>query len=153
MMSRAPLPFEIYQITPHLFQAGGIPEPRDRTLRLFDVIVDLAGENRLPNIPDTPDETLYIRWHITDGPLPPPRSDAFYARLDLLIDFLSDAMSEDGLRILVHCGAGINRSSLVTGLVLARTLTGKEAVAQVRHMRPGALTNDSFVRYIESYGQ
>lgn len=57
-----------------------------------------------------------------------------------------------GLRVLVHCRAGRNRSGLVAALVVRHELrvSGREAVAIVRQARPGALANPVFEEYLNT---
>lgn len=56
-----------------------------------------------------------------------------------------------GARVLVTCWAGRNRSGLVTALAL-RELTGwpgRQVLRHIQRKRSGALTNPSFVTYLE----
>lgn len=57
---------------------------------------------------------------------------------------------QQGAKVLVTCRAGINRSALVTALALRRLtgVSGKDAMAQVRAARFGALINPFFSRYL-----
>jgi protein-tyrosine phosphatase len=54
--------------------------------------------------------------------------------------------------VLVTCYAGINRSALITALILNETygLSGREAIVRIRSMRSVALTNASFVSYLRT---
>jgi len=57
-----------------------------------------------------------------------------------------------GKRCLVTCAVGKNRSGLATGLALRKLgLGGQEAVELIRTQRPGALSNELFVRMILEY--
>lgn len=60
----------------------------------------------------------------------------------------------DGEQVLVRCQAGINRSGLVTALVLIQAgLSPAQAIALIRLRRgPGALLNDSFVGWLLDHG-
>lgn len=50
---------------------------------------------------------------------------------------------------LIHCQAGLNRSSLVTALVLARGMTRQEALALIREKRsPACLCNPYFEQWL-----
>lgn len=53
--------------------------------------------------------------------------------------------------VLVHCAAGVNRSSLISALAIREFTgcTGAEAAARVRRARPGALTNQHFWDYLQ----
>lgn len=64
-------------------------------------------------------------------------------------DWATDRLVQ-GDRVLVRCQAGLNRSSLVAGLVLKNLgYTGQEAVDMIRKARsPWALCNDDFVRFL-----
>lgn len=57
---------------------------------------------------------------------------------------------KDGGTVLIVCQAGVNRSALVTAMILhlARGVSGAEAVHAIRRARPGALTNSSFLEYL-----
>jgi hypothetical protein len=56
----------------------------------------------------------------------------------------------NGKRVLIRCQAGLNRSGLVTALVLIRSgFTALEAVTLIRENRNGyALFNDEFVKFL-----
>lgn len=78
-----------------------------------------------------------------DGPLPPS------LRLEEVIERTSFAARSPGEdapgRIYVMCTHGMNRSGLVTGLLLRSLgVEGPEAVDRIRLARPGALSNQHF---------
>lgn len=78
-----------------------------------------------------------------DGPLPPS------LRLDNVVaDAARAARGDHGQppdRIYVMCTHGMNRSGLVTGLILRSLgVDGPEAVERIRAARPGALSNLHF---------
>lgn len=58
-----------------------------------------------------------------------------------------------GKRILITCGAGLNRSGLVTGLTMRNLgFTADDAVALIRRARgPNAIKNSNFVAFIRGY--
>lgn len=59
------------------------------------------------------------------------------------------AHGEPPQRIYVFCKQGFNRSALVAGRILRALGTPpQEVVAQLRELRPGTLTNDTFVDLI-----
>ncbi len=64
------------------------------------------------------------------------------------------ALWREGHRILITCAAGRNRSGLVSALTLRliRGISGSAAVNRVKVVRPNALTNPSFVSYLNSLG-
>lgn len=78
-----------------------------------------------------------------DGPLPP------WLRIDQVVADAARAARGDHpeppRRIYVMCTHGMNRSGLVTGLVLrALGIDGAEAIERIRAARPGALSNLHF---------
>lgn len=61
----------------------------------------------------------------------------------------------DGDQVLVRCQAGVNRSGLVTALVLIQSgLTPAQAIGLIRQRRgPGTLFNTHFVGWLMDHGQ
>lgn len=58
----------------------------------------------------------------------------------------------NGKRVLIRCQAGLNRSGLVTALVLMRAgYSAQEAIDRIRFLRdPQCLYNQGFVRFLHS---
>ena len=55
-------------------------------------------------------------------------------------------------RVYVFCNAGMNRSGLVTALLLrALGEDADDAIAQIRAQRPGALSNETFVALVRAW--
>lgn len=79
-----------------------------------------------------------------DGPVLPPAS-----QIDIAYWFVYQAIA-DGLRTIVHCTEGHNRSGLVVAkyLICYLDMPAQVAVDLIRAKRPGALTNQVFVDYI-----
>lgn len=77
-----------------------------------------------------------------DGPLSPS------LRLEEVVERASFAVRTPASapeRIYVMCTHGMNRSGLVTGLLLrALGIEGREAIDRIRLARPGALSNQHF---------
>lgn len=72
-------------------------------------------------------------------------------QLDMIAEVI-DYYVQCGMNVLVHCQAGLNRSSLVLGhwLVRKQGMTGKTAVALIRESRsPACLCNEEFEAYVE----
>lgn len=92
------------------------------------------------------DGIIYLHYPFEDGPLPRD-----IARLNWFADGLATAV-ECGWPVLSHCGAGLNRSGLVSALIVRRVLniTGAKAVRVVRAARPWALSNQNFAAYLET---
>jgi hypothetical protein len=87
----------------------------------------------------------YHYWHIWDGAI---------SGIDLKelknVAMQIQVHTNAGMRVLVHCQGGVNRSSLVNGQVLRlRGMKGRAIVNHIRSRRPGALTNTDFVKYLE----
>lgn len=75
-------------------------------------------------------------------------SDQVEELADLVIGWL-----EEGHRVLVHCQAGLNRSSLIVARVLMKmyAMTADEAIETVRESRSQmCLCNESFVNHLKS---
>ena len=134
---------DIYEIIPGLYQ-GPTVTPSWETVRTHGIDTVVALDAMDANVPA---DILYICWPIADGPLP---NLSILLRLAQFLHGLLD----DGHTILVHCGAGINRSGLLNALVVAKHthVRGYEAVGVVRTGRHGALTNAIFARFVEEYG-
>jgi protein-tyrosine phosphatase len=60
-----------------------------------------------------------------------------------------------GETVLVTCMAGVNRSSLVSGLALHKLLglSGKDVCAMIQLQRPGTLTNPHFTQCLSNLPQ
>lgn len=134
----------VYEIRANLYQCGlpESPEDWDTVFRLADVVVSL-GTSIEDIKPDVPRGKILVRWNIEDGSLPN------LVRLDRLAEMLAGLVSEE-TSVLVHCGAGLNRSGLLTALTM-RLLTGESGRASAEHVRqqrPGALCNGAFNEYL-----
>src|SRR5207244_1079496 len=106
-------------------------------------IIDVDGMTDSA-IPNEPNSILYLYWPLVDGPLPNPTD------LQLVAEYGLNLMKL-GHRVLAHCAARINRSSLVNASILHLlnpTWTGQQIVDYIREHRPGALTNQVFLDYI-----
>lgn len=87
------------------------------------------------------------RFGFPDGDLIVEYTD----RIEALADW-AHAEWASGRRVLIRCAGGMNRSGLVTALVLLRAgYSADEAVALIKQRRsPQALTNPSFLAYLQS---
>lgn len=89
----------------------------------------------------------YLEWYkpffISDGDLPD---------LPALWAVAEEAYSKTAeMRVLSHCGGGVNRASLMNGCILyLRGYRGPDIVKYIRSKRPGALTNSIFRAYLEN---
>lgn len=108
-------------------------------------VVDVAGEMPLAY------REAAGRWFVRvfpdlDGEIPTlPRLRALAAEV------ACDLRTNDGPeRLLVMCHHGMNRSGLMTGLLLRELgVSGPEAVARIVTARPGSLSNHAFRAIVE----
>lgn len=75
------------------------------------------------------------------------------------VDELADQVIlwlRDGKRVLVHCQAGLNRSSLVVARVLMKkyNMTADQAISLIREQRsPVCLCNETFEKHLRSFDE
>lgn len=133
---------EVFEIKPRLFQSTAIDDPLE--VWNFNLVVDLEGGfDRF--FPMTP---TYLYWHIFDIPVVPDTEQLWN-----VARFAFNAW-KGGMKVLVHCTQGKNRSGLVNGCILwLDGMKGEDAVALIRMKRPGALFNPVFVKYLEELGE
>ncbi|MEI6761076.1 MAG: dual specificity protein phosphatase family protein [Betaproteobacteria bacterium] len=123
------------------------------------------GEKRLPTVGDPrPFDsvvslcayTLPVGWLVKemrfafpDGPLEPWT----IREIEAVADWVH-AQWKTGDRVLIRCQAGMNRSSLVTALVLMKDgLRADEAIALIRTQRSEyCLSNQHFIEYLKNRG-
>jgi len=93
-----------------------------------------------------PNHIVDCRWFDDDhGTLPTDM-----AKISAIADSVA-VLVRSGCRVLVHCTAGINRSSLIICLSLMRLhkdWTGAQCVRYLETLRPGILTNQLFRSYL-----
>lgn len=81
--------------------------------------------------------------------------DAISDQVDELADTVIRWLN-DGKRVLVHCQAGLNRSSLVVARVLMKKydMSADEAIKLIREQRsPICLCNETFEAYLRSFDE
>ena len=95
---------------------------------------------------DLPDGILYLHFAYRDTDAIPDASD-----LHIAASFLNDLRGA-GKTVFIHCRLGLNRSALLTGLVLIdEGYRAKDAIALMRNLRsPYVLENKTFERYLLS---
>jgi protein-tyrosine phosphatase len=74
-----------------------------------------------------------------------------WLRIQEIVSGLHTEMAVEGgpERVVVLCTHGMNRSGLVAGMLLRQFGAGfEETVAMIRAARPGALSNETFVRLL-----
>lgn len=112
----------------------------------FDLVINLT-HSRYPQ--DTGLPAQYIQYPLNDGDIEDVDLNG------LTREVVNPAITAvlRGLKVLVHCHAGLNRSGLVSALIwrAIKSYPGKSAVAWIRVKRhPSALCNPSFADYLES---
>ncbi len=82
-----------------------------------------------------------------------PFSDSSFIPEHLLTPLVKSLAEEvkAGRAVMIHCNAGRNRSALVAALVLVQLgMNAYSTVKHIRKIRPRALANPAFSRYLES---
>jgi protein-tyrosine phosphatase len=95
---------------------------------------------------DLPDRILYMHFAYRDTDAIPDATD-----LRTSATFLNDLRAA-GKNVFIHCRLGLNRSALLTGLVLIdEGYRAKDAIEMMRTLRsPYVLENKTFERYLLS---
>ena len=130
---------EVWKIKEGLYQSSRIDNLEVFESYKFDAVIDLEGGFDKIHKADR----IYIYFHFYDAPwLPNPQRLRNVASLGF-------SLWRGGDRVLIHCAQGINRSSLVNGVILnLHGYPGKEAVGIITAARPGALLNPIFRLYL-----
>jgi protein-tyrosine phosphatase len=124
-----------------LFVSGAIEDWEAIHALRIDVIVDMDGGVDA-GLPQGPDAIFYVYHPIRDEDLPN------LAKIEALGRLVADLVCA-GHRVLVHCRMGFNRSALVIATALTYMgLSGREAIADLRLRRPGALFNEVFAAHV-----
>ena len=141
-------------VAPNLFQGGtddldvihlAQTNNRPRTDLPFDAIVTMYAWARPAdwNIQE-------FRYGVPDASI----KDIDLSRLRQAVDFGYDRWKQ-GDRVLVRCQAGLNRSGLVTALIMIKDgLTPQSAINCIRDSRgPDALLNENFYAWLLKEGE
>lgn len=134
------------RITGNLWQGGKPPQGPILRFGGFDTLVLCAQEIQEGTWPDV----KVLRAPNDDGP-PPTGFEIMIARL------AAGAVVRElgaGKRVLVTCRQGRNRSGLVSALAMVMLgWPAEAAIRRIRERRRDALTNEHFVRVIESFAR
>jgi len=140
--------FEIFEINNNLYQSSAIRNDKDwKKIKGpgINVIIDLEG-----NLDPIHEEKLdaYLYWPIIDEPKLPD--------LNMLegVSLFGKKSIDAGLKVLTHCSAGRNRSSLVNAAILKLLhpgYSGKTIVKIIREKVSGSLSNQAYVNCIEDW--
>lgn len=139
---------DCHMITDRLWM-GGLPTGFPQLFERWDVIVLCAGEYQ-PHV-ELPEDwnKVILRVPFDDSPNAIPHS--VEKSLHKQAKYLAQLHAE-GKNILITCFAGVNRSGLLTALVLryAFGCDGAEAIYKIQSVRTFALTNKTFCNYIRT---
>lgn len=132
------------EIMPGLW-LGSFPTTGDLAQLGFDVLAVVAKEHATPGL-----ASQFPGVRVLLAPLEDKSLDEGAVQQAISIARAAHALWKAGRRVLIVCHMGINRSALVTAMVLhiARGISGAEAVQAVRRARPGSLSNSSFLAYL-----
>ena len=124
-----------------LFVSGEIDDWEPLRRAKVDTIVDMDGDID-KGVPQSPNEILYVYYPILDEEL--PDCDKLQAVGRLVAELVRTRHV-----VLVHCRMGFNRSNLVIATALTYLgMSGAQALAHLQKVRPGALYNENFARYV-----
>jgi protein-tyrosine phosphatase len=126
-----------------LLLSGAIDTWEEVLGRGVDTIVDMDGYVDA-GLPEMPNRLLYLYYPIFDEDLP------CVSKLDVVGRLVANLV-ESRHTVLVHCRMGLNRSNLVIATALTYLgMTGEEALAHLREVRPGALYNEVFAAHVRA---
>ena len=124
-----------------LFVSGEIDDWEPLRRAKVDTIVDMDGDID-KGVPQSPNEILYVYYPILDEEL--PDCDKLQAVGRMVAELVRTRHV-----VLVHCRMGFNRSNLVIATALTYLgMSGAQALAHLQKVRPGALYNENFARYV-----
>ena len=114
------------------------------TSRLIDTAGDMPAEHRA-----AASRAISCVFVDTEG-VPSP-----FWRIEQTVDeAVAAALGEAAVppeHIYIVCAHGMNRSGLITGMVLGKLgLKADDAIRRIRHHRPGALSNETFQAILRS---
>jgi hypothetical protein len=118
--------------------------PLDAAGLSMSLVIDCAGDMPAPLRAAAATWVACVFADI-DGP------PMHYERIEASVRTAAEAARRDGgtERVVVLCTHGMNRSGLLTGLLLREFgLSGEAAIARIAAARPGALSNQAFRRIV-----
>lgn len=137
------VPTNSSEVIQRLYQ-GGKPKPGHYDLDLI-VLSDMEYQPAASSFPGIE----IVRVMLNDyRPATPEEYAAAVKASEVTADWY-----RAGKRILITCGAGLNRSGLITGLTLRRLgYSTDEAIALIQRARgPNAIKNSNFQRFIRQF--
>jgi protein-tyrosine phosphatase len=140
---------DIWEILPGSLWQSGSPVNWEAVAETgIDTVIDVNGDGdrRLEPVEWFRSESiLYLFWPLADARLPDPTN------LDLIVTLILGRI-EAGHRILVQCSQGLNRSGLLSAMVVQARLggTGEDALHYVAERRERAMSNPTFTEYVRA---
>lgn len=139
---------KVYTLRPNLFQRGKF----DRySLPVQRAALEALGVTTVVNMTARTDYALESSGAVRYIKIPIPDSRA--ADMIIVENGVVEVtkLMRNRAVVLVHCNGGRNRSSLFSARLLMELegLTGRAAVKELRRLRPNALSNPHFVKYLE----
>lgn len=132
------------EILPGKLYQSGIPDEHLLRDKKISVIINLTDRNHIAPFPGA----LSVIWPVEDGELPDLEV------LQSLSAWAADLLRTTDKKVLVHCVASVNRSSLVIGCILHKLLNlSGEALVQhleAQNKQYAILTNRRFREYLLS---
>ena len=140
-MNELDSPTPIYQGL--LFQ-GSCPNDLPSTWAEFDVIVSLIPLG--PLLRGTPPGKLHLIYPFDDAEIDGGDMWAFKHIASHVVWAI-----RKNKRVLVHCGAGLNRSGLICALALLQLTdwSSEQVIGHIQELRPMALCNPYFTNFIK----
>ena len=124
-----------------LYVSGEIDDWEPLRRASVDTLVDMDGDID-PGVPQAPNAILYVYYPILDEEL--PDCEKLHAVGRMVAELVRTRHV-----VLVHCRMGFNRSNLVIATALTYLgMSGTQALAHLQKLRPGALYNENFARYV-----
>lgn len=111
--------------------------------RNIKTVVCLVSKTDRDLVAMHPKTVEYIIWPMSDG----KRIET--EKIEWIVDRILERLGR-GEAVLVHCNAGRNRTGLIVTIVLSRYygISQRDALKQLRQLRPGAVANLAFERYL-----
>lgn len=139
---------KVYTLRPNLFQRGKFDRYQ---LPVQRAALEALGVTTVVNMTVRTDYALESSGAVRYIKIPIPDSRA--ADMIIVENGVVEVVKlmRNRAVVLVHCNGGRNRASLFSARLLMELegLTGHAAVKELRRLRPNALSNPHFVKYLE----
>lgn len=131
------------KITDNIFQGGETCSENKDNLKKLGIthilIASLILEENFPN------DFIYAKINVIDDV-----KEDILKHFDFIYDFINNCISNGG-KILIHCAAGVSRSTTCTCVYLIKKLniTVDEALCIIREGRKCAYPNEGFLKQLK----